>query len=166
MIDSPLPPRTLRFRQILWLMPCAFALHIAEELFGGFQRYAVDEMHGPYMPTPLFLLNNAVFMAILLALSAWASRKPSRLSAFALLSWASGNLFWAFIVHFLYTIITRVFSPGLVTATLFYYPIPFIVTALAVRERILTVKDAAYAFGLGAVLMILVLWGGLYHSRT
>lgn len=155
-----------RFDRILWLMPAAFALHIGEEGFGGFTRYVVEDMHGSEMPGPLFVLNNAVFMAILVALSVWATRSRSRLSAFMLMAWASGNLFWDFLVHLGFTVSTGHFSPGLITATLLYYPIPFLVSAAAVREDRLTLKDLVGAFGIGAALMALVVWGGVYHFAT
>jgi hypothetical protein len=156
----------MRFGTIIWLMPAAFALHICEEGFGGFTRYVVEEMHGSEMPGPLFLLNNAVFMAILVGLSIWATRSRSRESAFLLMAWASGNLFWDFLVHLGYTISTGRFSPGLGTATLLYYPIPFLVSAVALREGRLTLGGLAGSFAVGALLMFLVLWGGVYHFRT
>lgn len=155
----------MRFTRVLWLMPAAFALHICEEFFGGFQRYVVTEMAGPPMPDVPFLIDNAMFMAILLALSLQASRRPSPRSAFLLMCWASGNLFWDFLVHIGYTIGTGVFSPGLVTATFLYYPLPFLITWAALGERVLTMRSASGAFAVGAMLMGLVLWGGLYHFR-
>jgi hypothetical protein len=166
-LQSTLPAvERIRFSTILWLMPAAFALHICEEGFGGFTRYVVDEMHGSEMPGLLFLLNNAVFMAILVGLSIWATSSRSRRSAFALMAWASGNLFWDFLVHLGYTISTGRFSPGLVTATLLYYPIPFLVSAVALREGRLTLRGLAGSYAVGAALMFLVLWGGVYHFRT
>ena len=72
----------------------------------------VGEVHGS--PRPLFVLNNAVFMSILVGLSIWATRSSSRRSAFVLMAWASGNLFWDFLVHLGYTISTGHFLPGLV----------------------------------------------------
>lgn len=163
--DTGAFPR-ISFTRLLWLMPAAYALHIGEEYFGGFQRYVISEMGGPPMRDVPFLINNAVFMAILLALSVRASRRPSPRSAFLLMCWASGNLFWDFLVHLGYTVGTGVFSPGLVTATFFYYPLPFLVTWAAIRDGVLTIRSAIGAFAVGALLMGLVLWGGLYHFRT
>jgi len=72
-------------------------------------------MRGTDMPGPLFLLNNAVFMAILVGLSILTVQSGTRQSAFLLMSWASGNLFWDFLVHPGFTISTGRFSPGLDT---------------------------------------------------
>jgi hypothetical protein len=155
--------QSIHFRALLWLMPAAFALHICEEGFGGFTRYVVEQMHGSEMPGPLFLLNNAVFMTILIGLSIWATHSRSTRSAFFLMAWASGNLFWDFLVHLGYTVFTGQFSPGLVTATLLYYPIPFMVSTTALREGRLSLYGVLGSFAVGAVLMFLVLWGGVYH---
>jgi hypothetical protein len=151
------------FRRLLWIMPCAYAVQICEEWFGGFPRYIVEQMHGLPMSGLQFFINNGLFMCILLALSAWASRSAKPLSAFLLMSWASGNLFWNFVVHLLYTVTTDHYSPGLVTATLFYYPIPFIVAAAGIRDGRLARAGCVGAFAIGGTLMFGVMWGGLYH---
>jgi len=152
----------MRFERFLWLMPAAFAFHIAEETLGGFPAWVGDQMHGS-MSGPMFAVNNAVFMAILLAVVAWAARSRSRLSAFVCLAWASGNLFWDFWVHLLTTVFQGVYSPGLLTATLFYYPISLWVAWLAVRDQRLTRAGVACAFAVGCALMLLVMWAGLWH---
>lgn len=108
------------FKQLLWLMPAAYAIHIADEWFSGFPEYVVQHMHGAPMPPMLFFINNGVFMLILLSLCAWASRSRSRLSAFVLMAWASGNLICNFFVHLGYTVATGYYSPGLITSSLIY----------------------------------------------
>src|SRR3546814_1065943 len=81
-----------------------------------------DLMHAD-MDNQGFWLNNGLFMAILLSLSLWASRSRSALAAFVFLSWASGNLFWNFIFHVVTTVYADSYSPGLVSASLLYYPV-------------------------------------------
>lgn len=49
----------LRFKRVLWLMPAAYAVHIAEEFFAGFQRYIAADMGGPPMSTHLFVQNSS-----------------------------------------------------------------------------------------------------------
>jgi hypothetical protein len=166
-LDRPLdrPAVAPRFEHMLWLMPAAFAAHIAEEFFGGFSHYVVAAMGGDPMPSPQFLLNNTLFMAILLTLSLWASRRPSRLSAFLVMAWGSGNLFWDFFVHLIYTVATGSFSPGLITATLFYYPLPPLIALLAIRQGRLPAGAMAGAFAIGAALMAFVVWAGVYHFK-
>lgn len=152
-----------RFTQILWLMPTAFGVHIAEEWFGGFPGYVARTLHGSEMSPPQFLINNAAFMAILLVLSVWACRSTSRLSAVLLMAWASGNLFWDFFAHLVYTVMFNQYSPGLITASLLYYPLPIFVTAIAIREGRLSLSSAILAYAIGAALIGAVIWGGVYH---
>lgn len=155
-----------RFEHLLWWMPCVYAIHIGDEWFSGFPRYVVDHMGGQPMPPVLFFINNAFFMLVLLALCTWASRSTSRLSAFVLMSWASGNLFWNFIAHLFFTVKTGAYSPGLVTSSLFYYPVSLFVVVAAVREKRLSAAGALGAFAIGGALLVLVIWGGVYHFAT
>lgn len=152
----------MRFERFIWLMPAAFALHIVEEYVGGFPAWVGTQMHGS-MTVPMFDINNAVFMAILLALTAWAWKSRSRLSAFLCLGWASGNLFWDFFVHLLTTVFQGVYSPGLLTAALLYYPLSMGAGYLAVRDGRLSRAGVVGAFAVGAALMLFVMWAGLWH---
>jgi hypothetical protein len=88
-----------------------------------------------------------------------ASASRSRLSAFVFLSWASGHLFWNFIFHLVTTLYADSYSPGLVTASLLYYPVSIWGGVLAVRQQRLTVAAVLGAFAIGAVLMMMfVIW--------
>jgi hypothetical protein len=152
----------MRFERFVWLFPAVYALHIVEEYGTGFPAWMTRHMHAS-MDKPGFLLNNALFMAILLATTAWASLSRSRLSAFVFLSWASGNLFWNFIFHLVTTLHADSYSPGLVTASLLYYPVSLWGGVLAVRQERLRVSGVLVAFAIGAALMMFVVWAGLWH---
>ena len=151
------------FERMLWLMPCAYAIHICDEWFSGFPRYVVDHMGGHAMPPALFFANNAFFMLVLLSLCAWASRSTSRLSAFLLMSWASGNLMWNFVAHLGYTVWTGFYSPGLITSSLIYYPVNLMVAFAAIRDKRLSMAETVAAFAIGCALLVFVIWGGVYH---
>ncbi len=153
----------IRFSQALWLMPAAFAVHIVEEFVGGFAGYVATTLHGQAMSTPQFLINNGAFMALLAGLSVWASRSRSRLSAVLLMAWASGNLFWDFFAHLTYTVVFDRYSPGLITASLLYYPLPIYVTWLGVRDGRLSLGSSLLAYAIGGALILAVIWGGVYH---
>ena len=155
----------MRFERFVWLFPAVYALHIAEEYGTGFPAWMTRHMHAS-MDNPGFLLNNALFMAILLMTSAWASASRSRLSAFVFLSWASGNLFWNFIFHLVTTLLADSYSPGLVTASLIYYPVSIWGGVLAVRQERLTLVGVLGAFAIGAALMMFVVWAGLWHFHV
>ena len=165
-LDHAAKARTpIRFNSVLWLMPAAFAVHIVEEFTGGFAGYVAATLHGSVMTTPQFLINNAAFMAILVGLSIWAGRSKSRLSAFVLMAWASGNLFWDFFAHLTYTVVFNSYSPGLITASLLYYPLPVYVTWIGMREGRLTLGSSLLAYMIGGLLILGVIWGGVYHFK-
>ncbi|SMF72399.1 Protein of unknown function with HXXEE motif-containing protein [Tistlia consotensis] len=152
------------FRRLVWLMPACYLPHIVEEFASGFPHWVVATLGGA-MTERGFLVNNAGFMALLLGLTAWASFRPSRLSAFLLLSWASGNLFWNFVFHLSTTALYDSWSPGLATAVLLYYPVSLLVGRVALREGVLRPGSFAAAVAIGAGLMLFVLWAGLLHFR-
>ncbi|MGQ9369289.1 HXXEE domain-containing protein [Azospirillum sp. ST 5-10] len=151
-----------RFRTAVWLMPAAFVPHLAEEYAAGFPDWATTTLGSP-MTVPAFLQNNAVFMAVLLGLTAWAWARPSRVSAFVLLSWASGHLFWNAVFHAVTTMLYGRYSPGLATAVLLYGPVSAVVAGAALRERVVPPAAFAAAAAVGAALMGLVIATALLH---
>lgn len=158
------PPVLMTFERFLWALPLAYAIHIPEEFFAGFAGWMSQHLQAD-MDNAGFWLNNGLFMAILLSLSLWASRSRSALSAFVFLSWASGNLFWNFIFHVVTTIYADSYSPGLVSAALLYYPISLWAAVLALRSGRLSANGVAGAFAIGAGLMLLVIWSGLWKFQ-
>ena len=81
------------FRRLIWLLPAAFALHITEKYLGGFPDWVTQVLGGSFNEIA-FALNNAGFMVIMLVLITWTTVTRSRLAAFLLIAWASGNIFW------------------------------------------------------------------------
>ena len=105
------------FRRAIWLLPAAFAPHIAEEYLGGFPRWVTNVIGGSFNDAA-FAANNAAFMVIMLGLTAWTSRSGSRKAAFLLVLWASGNVFWDSLFHVVMTAMKGRYSPGLITAAI------------------------------------------------
>ena len=159
-------PIRVRFERLIWLFPLMFAPHIVEEYTQDFSHYVATAMGGFVMPGPVFLANNAAFMLILLSLCAWAALRPSPRSAFFLTCWASGNTFWDFFVHFYYTVASGRYSPGLVTATLLYYPLPLLISYVGIRQGRLTLRATSVAYAIGLALLLLTIWGGVHHFAT
>lgn len=155
-------PQPGTFYRLIWLMPASFAVHIAEEWLGGFAGW-VTHVVGGAMSDQAFIENNAFFMTVMLALTffAWFSR--SRWTALVLIFWASANLFWDALFHLFATAWWAQYSPGVVTAMLFYLPISFIIGRSVLKDGVLTRTDFAAASAAGAVLMAFVIWAGLYH---
>lgn len=152
----------MSFYRLIWLMPLAFAVHIAEEWFGGFAHWVSMVVGGAMSPSG-FLVNNAGFMAVLVALTGLAAWSRARWTLFLLIFWASANLFWDFLFHLATVVAFDRYSPGLVSATLLYFPISYFVARAALRERVVATPVFAAATALGAALMGFVIWSGLFH---
>ncbi|WP_207480112.1 HXXEE domain-containing protein [Arenibaculum pallidiluteum] len=159
-MSAAVAQRSPGFHRLVWLMPAAFAIHIVEEYTTGFPGW-VSQTLGGSMTGSAFLANNALFMAILLSLTAWASLRPSVPATFALLCWASGNLFWNFVFHVVTTVPYARYSPGLVTAAILYLPVSVLVARSALGEAVISRGGFAGAVSIGAMLMLLVMWIGL-----
>jgi hypothetical protein len=155
-------PKPGTFYRLIWLMPASFAAHIAEEWLDGFAGW-VTHVVGGAMSEQAFIENNAFFMAVMLLLTFFAAFSRTRWTAFVLISWASANLFWDALFHLFATAWWARYSPGLVTAVLFYLPISFVVGRSALKDQVLTRTDFIGASATGAALMGFVIWAGLYH---
>lgn len=146
-------------------MPAAYALHIVEEYAGNFPGWVANVVGGTFSYLG-FDLNNLAFMVVLLVLVTINSRHPTQRRTFALVVFASANLFWDFLFHLFTTFGFDRYSPGLLTATLLYYPIVILVGIVVLRERRLTPRQFTVAVGLGALLFALVVWYGLFRFRV
>jgi hypothetical protein len=100
----------------LWVVAVSCALHVAEEYLTGWQEWARQTL-GIVMPTPRFLIANAVLVvaALLLARVGW--RQP----ALSLVI-PSATLVNAVAFHIFPTIVQSRVSPGIYTAVLLYVP--------------------------------------------
>jgi hypothetical protein len=152
--------RGMRFERLIWLMPLAYAAHIGEEIVGDFPGW-VAAVLGVRVGFSAFLAANGLFLGILVALCSGASRSRSRFAVFALICWASGNLFWNALFHLATTLAFARYSPGLVTGLLLYLPLSLLVVAGARRSGRLGVPALAVAVVLGGALTPLVVRGGL-----
>ena len=150
------------FRRLIWLMPAAFALHIVEEYRGNFPGWVTHVLGGSFNNLA-FACNNAVFLAIMAGLTVWVGKTGSRLAAFLLFAWASGNIFWDALFHVLTTAKFDRYSPGLITASVLYLPISLLVGTAALQSKTLSVKAFLGALALGLCLLIFVIWYGLFH---
>jgi hypothetical protein len=164
--DAQRPNITLpSFRNVIWLMPAAYFLHIIEEYVGGFPAWVTNDVQGSFNNTG-FAINNFVFMLVLLMLVYVNFRKSTPLRGILLVVFASGNLFWDALFHLLMTPMLDRYSPGLVTAMLLYYPICILVGTVVIRDRILTPRQFVPALLGGLTLFCFVVWYGLFHFAT
>lgn len=106
---------------LLWLFPPAYGLHLAEELWGGPgfpQWFAI--VAGQPLPYAAFAAINVIGMALLVVGVRTASRKEaSGWIAVAIATVATING----LLHVAGSVLTRTYSPGLITSVVFYLPL-------------------------------------------
>jgi hypothetical protein len=115
---------------LLWLLPAAFVLHILEEWFGGFPEW-IGRIAGAPLPRAMFVVVNAIAMlAAVLAVRAAARREADGWVGIAVAAVFFVNAF----AHVFGTVITRAYSPGLVTGLVLYLPIGGLVLLRAATQ--------------------------------
>jgi Protein of unknown function with HXXEE motif len=149
-------------RRLIWIMPGAFMLHILEEYRGGFPAWVTHVLGGSFNDIA-FAFNNAAFLAIMVGLVVWASKSTSRLAAFLLIAWSSGNIFWDALFHVLTTAWFNRYSPGLITSSVLYLPISLVMGTAFLQSQTLSVTAFFGALVSGLCLLVLVIWYGLFH---
>lgn len=152
----------LSFYRLIWLLPLAFLLHVAEEYLTGYPAYA-SAVTGHPMALPMFLGPNLLFIVILALLANWAARSKTSNAIFWLLAWSAGNQFWNFIYHLIAVPAHDRHSPGLITGALIYLPLSLGVWQSALVEKQIGCKALAGAIALGGVFMGVVAAVGIYH---
>lgn len=150
------------FQRLVWLIPAAYALHIVEEVVGDFPGWVTHSL-GESFSYLGFVVNNIVFMAVLLTVVTLYSRRPSRAFATVVMVWTSANLFWDALFHLFSTPVLDVYSPGLVTAALAYLPLCLLLATVAVQRHTLSVRRLTGAVLGGLVIFGFVVWYGLFH---
>ena len=136
----------------LWLVAVSCALHVAEEYLTGWQEWARQAL-GIVMPTPRFMVANAVLVAaaVLLARVGW--RRP-----ILSLVIPSATLVNAVFLHILPTVVQGRVAPGLYTAVFLYVPFSSWALAGAARDGVPRTAIAT-AFAAGALMMTSVVLG-------
>lgn len=153
---------TIAFYRLIWLLPVAFALHVAEEYLTGYPAYA-REVSGHPMELPMFLGSNILFIVIMALLTRWAAKTQKPTAIFWMLVWAAANLFWNFAYHLISVVAYDRHSPGLVTGALIYLPLSLAVWQAAIAEKQIRCASLAGAIALGGVLMGVIAAVGIYH---
>jgi hypothetical protein len=136
----------------LWVVAVSCGLHVAEEYLTGWQAWAREAL-AIVMPTPRFLVANAVLVvaALLLARVGW--RQP----ALSLII-PSATLVNAVFLHILPTIAQGRVAPGLYTATFLYVPFSSWALMGAARDGVPRTAIAT-AFAAGTCMMAIVVLG-------
>jgi Protein of unknown function with HXXEE motif len=140
----------MTFRRAAWLLPAAFAVHVAEES-QGFTAWAQRHASPRYSRRD-FWRNNAVGMAMTLAGTALVTRTrdPRAVYPYYTAVLTQQALFNpAF--HSATTVAWRTYSPGLATSVLFL-PVWVLATRAALREDLVSRRGVAASIGVGAAI--------------
>lgn len=141
----------LSLRKAIWLLPASYVLHILEE--GERFRTWAEMYWGPSShAAKYFVVANAGLMSLMLIASLWFVLKPEKggiIAGLAAGSWAVTNA----LIHIGYTLATGVYSPGVVTACLFYFPITVYLYSLVRSEGNLTARRFVLSILFGGGLM-------------
>lgn len=131
---------------IFWVALAAYTLHILEEFFYDWRSWAQHTLKLPVDWTSFYLTNCAVlFLGVACGGIGWAT--PILALAYPGLMLINGLFF-----HVLPTLLTKRFSPGLLTACGLFFPTCFFAFREAL-DRNVSVGTIAVAIGLGAMIM-------------
>lgn len=131
---------------IFWMALGAYALHIMEEFFYDWRNWAQHILKIPVDWTGFYITNTAVlFLGVACAGIGWS--KPLFSLAFPALMLINGIFF-----HVLPVVLTKKFSPGLITSCVLFFPVCFIAFRQAVYLDI-RINTILQALGIGALLM-------------
>ena len=127
---------------LVWLLPASYAVHILEEWFGGFPEW-VAAIAGGVLSREVFVAINIIAMMLMIAAARAAIRREE--NGWMAVAIATVLLVNAFL-HFAGTLLTRSYSPGLVSSIILYAPLCQLLilrartqaTASAVRRGVAT----------------------------
>ena len=115
---------------LLWLFVPAYGVHLVEEWFAGFPAWLATVVGRP-LPATAFLTINAVAM-VLAVLGIRAAVRAERYG------WIAIAIATVFLIntasHLAGSLVTRTYSPGLLSAVILYVPLALVVLVRAVDQ--------------------------------
>jgi hypothetical protein len=137
--------RSLNLRQMVWLFPIAYVMHVLEELpqFTNWaRRYAA-----PNFTTRDYLTVHSIGIAVALLASLVVSFFPNRGVIFLFFTFVfTPAVCFNILFHAGATAVFGVYCPGLITALVLYPPLFSAVSRRAISERLLTNQAALISF--------------------
>jgi hypothetical protein len=132
---------------VLWIALTAYAIHILEEYELNWRDWARNVLRLPVEWGSFYVVNSiVVVLGVCCAMVGW--REASFALAFPALMLINATFF-----HVLPTVTTRVFSPGLATALVLFYPIAGWTYYGAWKDGVLTGRTVGLSVLFGALLM-------------
>jgi hypothetical protein len=138
-------------------------IHFLEEL-PRFPDWAKKSLKIPYTRAK-FIAENVVLWMILTVSVLMTVYVPGRAGILLVLSAAVG-FFFNMIFHTFFTLKTGIYSPGTVTACLFFTPVSFYIYSLAGREGLLDLPTIILSMTLGLAILPIVVTGSIISWIT
>jgi hypothetical protein len=138
---------SMSHEHILWIALAAYGLHILEEYELNWRDWARAILRLP-VEWESFYVVNALVVVLGVCCAAVGWRQPSFALSLPALMLINATFF-----HVLPTIATRVYSPGLTTAVVLFYPVATWAYWGAWRDERLTVASGVLSAVFGAALM-------------
>jgi len=143
----------LAFRQLIWLFPIAYALHVLEEL-PHFTNWARRYANASFTMRD-YLIVHLTGIVVSVAAPFVVRYFPNRTVIFVFLTFIfTPAVLFNIIFHAGATVAYGVYSPGLLTAITIYPVVFFVVSSQAFRERLITKR----------LMTISLLLAGLFHA--
>jgi hypothetical protein len=131
----------------LWVATAAYGAHILEEFVLDWKAWA-NTVHHLSVYWPAFYVTNALVIVIGVAVAEIGWRLPALSLANPTLMVINASFF-----HILPFVVTKKYSPGLITAVLLFLPIGFWLFYGAAQDGVLSAASAISAIVIGAVFM-------------
>ena len=144
---------SLTFNQAIWMLPIIFIVHFLEEL-PRFPTWAKEYINQAYT-TKKFIIENMVMFVLILIAVLVAIFLPNVGIIFVLA--IAIAFFTNMIFHTFFTLKTGIYSPGIVTACIFFVPMPFYLYYLAEKEGLLTSVNVIISLIIGLILFPILL---------
>jgi len=110
-------------KQIVWLIPIAYLFHLADEYFTGFPTWFSGIFNADLSLNDFIIINSIGFTATITVASIYSLNKLNHFVIAVL-----GTLFFVNgIVHIAASVFTFSYSPGTISAILFYLPLGYLV---------------------------------------
>jgi len=152
------------FRRLVWAVPVAYALHVADQGATGFAGWFSANFGGGLDHTG-FAMTSLGIMAVCLGLTAWTSLTMAKPLVVLLMIWSSAHLLWDPLFHIGASFEQHHYSPGLATACLACLPLGLWITVAAWREGILSLRALLACHLGGAAGMVFMLEVGSHMPQ-
>jgi hypothetical protein len=125
------------FRRLIWAIPVAYVLHVADQAATGFAGWFSTNFGGSMDPTA-FALTTLGITAVAVGLTAWTAMTMAKPLIVLLVIWSSVHLIWDPLFHIGATVAQHRYSPGLISAAVVCLPLGLWIAAAAVRQGLLS----------------------------